>query len=60
MTAKRSCPVCGNEMEDFPCEICKVCDWESDWYQEKLPDKACAPNCVSLYQARKQWKEKKR
>lgn len=56
MTAKRSCPVCGNEMEDFPCEICKVCDW----YQEKFPDKACAPNRVSLYQARKQWKEKKR
>lgn len=60
MTAKRSCPVCGNEMEDFPCEICKVCDWESDWYQEKFPDKACAANRVSLYQARKQWKEKKR
>ena len=51
----RICPVCGAEMEDYPCEICKVCDWEADWYQEKYPDDDAGPNHISLNQARAEW-----
>lgn len=50
-----NCPVCGHPMEDVPCEICEVCDWERDWYQEECPDVACAPNHISLNAARAAW-----
>ncbi len=58
MANTRICPVCGAEMEDFPCEICKVCDWESDWYQEECPESDAGPNHISLNQARAEWKAK--
>ena len=31
MVKFRICPVCGSKVEDFPCEICEVCNWEADW-----------------------------
>ena len=31
MVKFRICPVCGSKVEDLPCEICEVCNWEADW-----------------------------
>lgn len=58
MVGKVKCPVCGNLIEDYPCEICTVCDWERDYCGEHYPDKAIEPNGISLNQARKEWFEK--
>ena len=57
MVAKRNCPVCGEEMEDFPCEICKNCYWEKDWYQEEFPDIDGCANEMSLNQAKEAYKK---
>ena len=41
-------------------EICPICDWQDDAYQEEYPDaKGCANNC-SLNQARAEWENKKK
>lgn len=54
----RRCPVCGSETENVPCEICKVCDWESDWFQEQYPDEDAGPNRLTLNEARAAWATK--
>lgn len=58
MAAKRDCPVCGEEMDnEYPCEICKNCFWEQDWYQEEFPDATGHANKMSLNQAREAYKK---
>lgn len=58
MVAKRKCAVCGNLIDDYPCEICPVCDWERDDYQEACPNIDGCANKLSLNQARQIWQEK--
>ncbi len=58
MRAERSkCPVCGHEDDWFPYDICKVCGWERNPFQEDMVDEAGDVNRMSLNQARKAWKE---
>lgn len=52
MVKFRICPVCGSKVEDLPCEICEICNWEADWYQEEFPDSDAGPNALTLNQAR--------
>ena len=58
MTEKLKCPVCGKyefeEHDDF--DICEVCGWENDGYQEEHPDYAGGANIISLNQAKKAYK----
>ena len=58
MFKTRICPVCGNIMKDAPCEICEICNWESDWYQEEFPDIAGGPNHISLNHAKEEYKKR--
>lgn len=57
---KHKCPVCGKH--EFPCidslEICPVCDWQDDSFQEEYPDEDGCANTISLNQARAVWKNK--
>lgn len=48
----RRCPVCKHFVEKLPCEICSVCWWEADEYQEAFPDVSGHANKVSLNEAR--------
>lgn len=59
MSKKHKCPVCGQyEFEEFGSfDICEVCGWEDDAYQEKYPDEDCCANQMSLNEARKAWAE---
>lgn len=59
---KHLCPVCKKYefswMNSY--EICPICDWQDDAYQEEYPDaKGCANNW-SLNQARAAWKAKQK
>lgn len=51
---KHKCPVCGRyEFEETNSfDICDVCGWEDDSYQEENPDEAFCANQMSLNQAR--------
>lgn len=53
MVKFRICPVCRSKVEDLPCEICEVCNWEADWYQEEFPDSDAGPNALTLNQQEK-------
>lgn len=56
MEKKRKCPVCENIMDDeYPYEICPVCYWEADPYQEEFPNEDGGANKISLNQARRGW-----
>lgn len=55
---KHNCPVCGQyefEGEDS-YDICEVCGWEDDGYQERHPDYEGGANCMSLNQAQEAYK----
>ena len=60
MEGKVKCPVCGNLMDDNPYEICTECDWERDYCGEHYPNRAIAPNNISLNDARTAWQEKQK
>ena len=48
------CPVCGKyEFETINSfDICEICGWEDDGYQERHPDEECCANQMSLNQAK--------
>ena len=56
---KYLCPVCGKH--EFSCggsyEICPVCDWQNDGYQEEYPDADGCANRSSLNQFREAYKK---
>ena len=58
MKDKVKCSVCGNLIDNIPYEICPVCDWERDLYQEEFPDAEGCANDMSLNQARAEWAKK--
>ncbi len=61
MAEKIKCPVCGKyefeEYDDF--DICEVCGWENDAYQEENPDYMGGANTMSLNQMREGYKKGK-
>lgn len=60
MTAHK-CPVCGEyefEMIDSN-DICEVCGWQDDAYQERHPDEDSCANEMSLNQAKEAFKNGK-
>lgn len=56
---KYVCKCCGNAAMDSADEydICPVCFWERDFYQESEPDAAGGANKVSLNEAKKNYAE---
>lgn len=56
---KHKCPVCGKywfeEYDSF--DICDVCGWEDDAYQEENPDEEGCANQMSLKQAKNAYAE---
>ena len=58
---KYFCKCCDyNTLIEFPngtYEICKICFWEDDNYQNEKPNEKGGPNRVSLNQARKNFAE---
>lgn len=56
---KYVCKCCGCAVMDSTDEydICPVCFWERDFYQEKNPDYESGANSISLEQARKNYAE---
>lgn len=53
------CSVCGkyefHEKDDY--DVCPVCGWENDGFQNENPDYAGGANQMSLNEARKAYKE---
>lgn len=58
---KYYCKCCGfNTLSEFPngtYEICEICFWEDDSYQNENPNVTGGSNRVSLIQARKNFEE---
>ena len=54
MMKPHKCPVCGQY--EFKCrssfDICRVCGWQDDGYQEDFPDEELCGNNMSLNQYR--------
>ena len=48
------CPVCDKSVFSKTCsfEVCGVCGWTDDFYQELYPDEDCFANIMSLNEAR--------
>ena len=61
MAAKHKCPVCGEYEfdEEDSYDICEVCGWEDDGFQERHPDYEGGANHMSLNQAKEAYSEKK-
>lgn len=51
------CPVCGKGKLTYDGDVCPVCNWFHDIYQEKRPDEDCGENHMSLNEAKKAWAE---
>ncbi len=59
---KYPCPVCGNKYLDEKYgsfEICQICGWEEDGYQQRHPDEIGANGKWTLNEARKAWSDGK-
>lgn len=55
---KFPCPICGTKClseERGSFDICPVCGWEEDGYQQKYPDEAGPNDYWTLTEARKAW-----
>lgn len=54
------CPICGkHEFETYGyCEICPMCGWEDDEFQEEEPDDPRGANGMSLNNYKKQYEKK--
>lgn len=50
------CPVCGQTELVDDGDVCDVCKWFHDRYQEEFPDEEDCENRMSLNQAREAWK----
>lgn len=55
------CPVCGKYTFEKTAsfDICEVCGWEDDWYQEANPDEESCANQMSLNQAKEAYAQGK-
>ena len=55
MMSPHKCPVCGEyEFKTLDShDVCDVCGWEDDWYQEENPDEDCLSNEMSLNEYKK-------
>lgn len=58
----KPCPCCGSPayLVEDSYEICGICEWEDDPIQKNDPNYGGGANILSLNQARKEWREKKR
>ena len=54
---KHLCPVCGKYEFSKPnsFEICEVCGWQNDRYQENNPDEEDCANEISLNEAKRRY-----
>lgn len=57
MKDKSLCPVCGKYRFDSEDDICQICNWIHDGYQEENPDEDSLVNIMSLNEAKKAWTE---
>jgi len=57
---KKQCSCCGEKTldKDSIFEICSVCGWQDDEFQNENPDYAGGANEINLNQAKKQYREK--
>ena len=57
--ASHLCPVCGKFEFDHrgSHDICEVCGWQDDSFQEDFPDEECCANQMSLNQAKRAYAE---
>ncbi|MGI6499219.1 MAG: CPCC family cysteine-rich protein [Oscillospiraceae bacterium] len=56
---KYPCPVCGTKClseEMYSYDICTMCGWEEDGYQQKHPDELGPNKDWTLNVAKKAWK----
>ncbi|MCC8014659.1 MAG: hypothetical protein LIO87_05640 [Eubacterium sp.] len=58
--SKHKCPVCGKtEFESYNSyDICDVCGWEDDGFQEEYPDEPECANEYSLNEYRKKYQSR--
>ena len=56
---KNICACCGKTMVGF-FQVCKVCGWENDYFQNEEPDFAGCANQMSLNEAKQAYKEGKK
>ena len=55
---KYPCPICGAltlSEPDRSCDICTVCGWEEDGYQQDYPDETGPNGKWTLNEAKKAW-----
>ena len=59
MATPHKCPVCGKFEFDHhgSHDICEVCGWQDDSFQEEFPDEECCANQMSLNQAKRAYAE---
>ena len=50
------CPVCGQTELIDDGDVCEVCGWFHDFYQEDYPDETDCENRMSLNEAREAYK----
>lgn len=55
MSKAVKCPVCGQTELVDDGDVCDVCKWFHDRYQEEFPDEEDCENRMSLNQARAAW-----
>lgn len=55
MSKTVKCPVCGQTELVDDGDVCDVCKWFHDRYQEEFPDEEDCENHMSLNQAREAW-----
>ena len=61
-SVKYPCPVCGEMCMSEPSgsfDICPVCGWEEDGYQQRHPDETGANGKWTLNKAKETWKRGK-
>lgn len=59
MEIRHKCLCCGYQTITHDFDICPVCYWQKDFYQEKNIEDNGGPNLVSLKEARENFKKNK-